>query len=158
MNATRFSNEVLARFWAKVDRTAGAGACWPWTGTVNEHGYGSFWDGDRLVRAHRFALEIDGPALGRLVADHECHNESDCTDVPCQHRRCVNPSHLEAVTQSVNSIRGRSGDHQSSKTHCVQGHEYTAANTLHRNGGRHRVCRTCNRASQARYNQKRKAA
>ena len=66
--------------------------------------------------------------------------------------------HLDATTQSINSIRGRSGDHQRAKTHCPSGHPYSEANTILRDGGRQRVCRTCNRAAQIKYNAKRKAA
>lgn len=149
------------RFLAKVDTSAGPESCWPWTGYVDteENGYGQFWNGEALVRAHRHAFEIaKGPIPEGLVIDHTCHNESDCQDVPCQHRACCNPSHLEAVTQSINSIRGRSGDHQSAKTHCPNGHPYSVENTLVRRGGRHRVCRECNRVHQRNYNAKRKAA
>lgn len=145
------------RFWRLVERR-GETECWHWLGTINEHGYGSFWDGTRLVRAHRFALELSGTSIERLVVDHVCHNGSGCQDVPCAHRRCVNPSHLEAVSQSVNSRRGRSGDHQAAKTACPSGHPYTQENTILRDNGAHRVCRECNRVQQARYNLKRKAS
>ena len=154
-------SEVLERFWAKVDRSGGSDACWPWMGYVDEtgNGYGQFWDGDHLVKAHRFIYtkECGTVPLG-LVVDHTCHNGTGCTDVPCVHRRCCNPKHLEVTTQSINSIRGRSGDHQSAKTHCPKGHAYSPENTLSRQGGRHRVCRECNRAHQRKYNAKRKAA
>lgn len=44
------------------------------------------------------------------------------------------------------------------KSHCVNGHEFTPENTIVRNGGLKRVCRTCNNINQARYRAKRKAA
>lgn len=148
---------TLDRFHEKVNRT-GPDECWHWKAFVmDDSGYGQFHDGTRLVRAHRFAYEATyGPIAAGLVVDHTCHNNSDCRDVPCLHRRCCNPSHLEAVTQSINSIRGRSGDHQSEKTHCKAGHEYSPANTIIRRGGRARACRTCNKAYQCSYNAKRK--
>lgn len=37
---------------------------------------------------------------------------------------------------------------------CSSGHEYTPENTRLRHGGRHRVCRTCNRQYQIAYKQK----
>lgn len=154
------SAEKNARFWAKVDRK-GPTECWEWTGYVDAsgNGYGQFWDGERRVKAHRFSYqEAFGPIPPGLVIDHTCHNEAECRSVPCAHRACVNPAHLEAVTQSINSIRGHSGDHQLAKTHCPHGHTYNPENTILRNGGRHRVCRECNRRVQARYNLKRKAA
>ena len=76
---------TLARFWAKVNKTDG---CWEWSGAINTGGYGSFWNGIREVKAHRFAYELlceqirDG-----LTLDHLCRNRS-----------CVNPAHLEPVT------------------------------------------------------------
>lgn len=147
------------RFWERVDTSAGPTSCWPWTATVTENGYGQFHDGFRIVKAHRFAYETtNGPIDDGLVADHTCHNDSSCTDVPCAHRKCCNPAHLEPTTQRINSIRGRSGDHQSAKTACPKGHPYSLENTIIRNGRGHRLCRTCNRATQARYNAKRKAA
>lgn len=149
------------RFLAKVDTSTGPQSCWPWTGYVDTDGpgYGQFWNGDTLVKAHRHAFELaNGPITEGLVIDHACHNASECQDVPCNHRACCNPHHLEAVTQSINSIRGRSGDHQSSKTHCPNGHPYSEANTIVGRGGRHRKCRECNRTHQRNYNAKRKAA
>jgi hypothetical protein len=100
------------RFWAKVDKSAGADACWHWTAFVNEKGYGQFHDGTRLVKAHRFSYEIsEGPAPEWADIDHTCHNGSGCYEVPCDHRKCVNPRHLEAVTRSVNARRGNCGEH-----------------------------------------------
>lgn len=148
------------RFHAKVDKSA---ECWQWTGFVNpDSGYGQFWDSERLVRAHRYSYELEvGPIPHGMVLDHTCHNDTDCTDVPCVHRSCVNPAHLEPVTQSINSIRGRSGDHQSAKTECSKGHYFSIENTIlgtSQNGRPRRSCRTCVRASQAKYIAKRKAA
>ena len=149
---------VEERFWAKVDQR-GPDECWQWRAYVDEDsGYGQFHDGQRLVKAHRFSFEsAKGPVPAGLVVDHECHNDADCFDVPCAHRSCCNPTHLGAVTQSVNSIRGRSGDHQIAKTHCPHGHEYSPENTILRNGGKHRVFRTCYLTHQRNYNAKRKA-
>jgi hypothetical protein len=100
------------RFWAKVDKSAGPEGCWHWTATVGENGYGQFHNGTRLVKAHRFAYEISsGPAPEWADVDHTCHNGSGCYVVPCDHRKCVNPRHLEAVTRSVNASRGNCGEH-----------------------------------------------
>lgn len=40
------------------------------------------------------------------------------------------------------------------KSHCINGHDYTEENTLLRDGGRKKVCRTCNKISQNKYKQR----
>jgi len=148
------------RFSAKVDNSHGPEACWHWKATIGGEGYGQFHDGTRNVKAHRYAYELEhGPIAAGLVVDHTCHNDSGCTAVPCDHRKCCNPAHLEAVTQKINSIRGRSGEHQARKTHCPKGHEYTPENILSRRGyPTYRGCRECSRIANRKYQSKRKAA
>ena len=97
-------------------------------------GYGSFGVGRGSKRnAHRWLWEeLNGPASSKLHLDHLCRN-----------RLCVRPDHMELVTHSENIRRGARSNYQASKTHCVNGHEYTEANT-----GRYRetrYCRACKR-------------
>lgn len=83
---------VAERFWAKVHKTD---SCWLWTASLT-FGYGSFWDGKGQVRAHRFAYELlVDPIPEGLQLDHLCRI-----------RHCVNPDHLEAVTNAENVQRG----------------------------------------------------
>lgn len=147
-------------FWAKVDRSGGAESCWQWMGSFSpDTGYGQVRVEYRLRRAHRHAYELEyGHIPPGLVIDHTCHNDSDCAAVPCPHRKCVNPSHLEAVTQSLNTSRGRTGHHHSSKTHCPHGHEYDEKNTAPQHNGRGRRCRACSNARSIARNARRKAA
>lgn len=122
------------RFWSKVDKTGG---CWEWTAVTDGRGYGKFWFDGRMVRAHRWSYEhVVGPIPERLQLDHLCRN-----------RGCVNPEHLEPVTNHENTLRGVS--HQAAKTHCPQGHLYDTENTyVDTHGGRN--CRACRRATAAR--------
>lgn len=131
------------RFWEKVSPEPNSG-CWLWAASEKNGGYGQFWDGERNVRAHRWAYETyRGPIPSGLQMDHLCR-------VRC----CVNPFHLEAVTQQENIRRGDAGKYptaglyRKNKTHCPKGHEYNARNTYIYNGWR--FCRECNNISSAR--------
>lgn len=138
------------RFARYVDNAGpssyGGTPCWVWVGSLNgPAGYGSFWSGTvrtggRMVAAHRFLYELwhGQPVPDGLVIDHFCRN-----------RRCVNPLHIEAVTQRVNVLRGRGPTARNAfKTHCPAGHEYSAENTRLYGGARH--CRACDRERQRR--------
>lgn len=135
------------RFWEKVDKSAGPDGCWRWTVSTN-HGYGQFYLHGKPARAHRLAYELlVGPIPGGLTLDHLCHTRDETCrgGDDCPHRRCVNPAHLEAVSDLTNRQRGRSpGAEHARVTHCPQNHEYTPENTrITTRGGR--VCRTCHR-------------
>lgn len=66
--------------------------CWLWAGTVKSHGYGQ---AGRSARAHRYVYEqLVGPIPDGMVLDHLC----------CR-KTCVNPEHLEAVSQRENVLR-----------------------------------------------------
>lgn len=125
------NDHVVARFWQKV--VVVDSGCWEWQ-AYKVTGYGSFNYGRRPKLAHRLAYEwLVGPIPAGLQIDHLCRN-----------RACVNPHHLEPVTQRENTLRGLRGR---LITHCPQGHEYTPENT-YRLHGIHRRCRTCHRVDE----------
>ena len=54
---------------------------------------------------------------------------------------CVNPGHIEAVTNQENVRRGAAA-----VTHCRNGHEFTPENTYLTPRDGYRQCRACSRA------------
>jgi len=110
--------------------------CWLWRGHVHRNGYGSIrvgsaTDGSRRNQmAHRASYEaFVGPIPDGFVIDHICRNKS-----------CVNPAHLEAVTQSENLARGVGTP--ATRTTCPRGHEYRRSWDSAR-GIPVRICDTC---------------
>lgn len=124
---------LVERFWEKVKVDAISG-CWNWTAATSR-GYGRFVlkHGMKEIKAHRFAYEVNkGKIPPRLQLDHLCRN-----------RGCVNPEHLEPVTNKVNVLRGIGISAQNStKTHCPQGHPYSGKN-LYITPEEKRQCKVC---------------
>lgn len=130
------SRPVMDRFWSFVALIP-EHPCWEWIGCGNGS-YGQFHKDGRHMVAHRASYELFvGEIPAGMTLDHLCRN-----------RRCVNPAHLEPVTQRANTLRGIGPSAKNaSKTHCPRGHEYSGDNTyIHAQG--YRVCRACTLAQQ----------
>ena len=80
--------------------------CWEWTGKKSKGGYGMVAG----LFAHRLAYEVFVGQIADGVIDHTCHNPDTCVNGDaCPHRHCVNPAHMEVVTQRENWLRGAKG-------------------------------------------------
>ena len=114
--------------------------CWEWKGGKTYQGYGVFSSDNReSILAHRWIWTyLFGPMPKNRVINHRCRNTS-----------CVNPVHMEVISQSENVLVG---DHYERKImHCPRGHAYTTKNTYiqRRYNGNSRSCKICKAAFNA---------
>lgn len=73
-------------------RTVRQGECLVWAGAIRPNGYGVMWDGQRVVRVHRWAYEqANGPIPEGADIDHICGN-----------RACAEASHLRVTSRKQN--------------------------------------------------------
>lgn len=122
--------------------------CWIWLLSVGSHGYGNaFIHGTSRV-AHRVSYAaFVGELLPKMVIDHLC-----------KVRRCVNPEHLEQVTQRTNIYRTDNAGilvaakNNAKKTHCPSGHKYTDKSVYMYRGSR--ICRPCHKRHSRNYARK----
>lgn len=106
------------RWLSKVDAT---GDCHLWIAGIGSQGYGKVWFDGRNELAHRVAY------VAHHGADIPGGNEIDHL---CRVRHCVNPEHLEAVTQHINMLRGESKQAiNARKDECDNSHRFDALNT-----------------------------
>lgn len=117
------------RFSGKVEKSDG---CWRYTGNKDHRGYGKFFDGERLVCAHRFAYRLaNGPIPEGMLVMHTC-----------DHPWCVRPDHLVLGTPQDNMDdmyrKGRERPAHRLRTTCRNGHPLVKVASNGKRG-----CRVC---------------
>lgn len=131
------SEDVLARVRSDLDRLVSpipVTGCWMWMGSLSTK-YGTYYRLGRNYAAHRLVfLALGGAIPDGLVLHHKCRN--------CW---CVNPDHLEPLSNKANVLAGTSPTAANGrKTHCYRGHPLSGDNLLRKNRSL-RECRTCYR-------------
>jgi len=154
---------VPLNLWDKVYESDSG--CWVWTAATTK-GYGTVRFAGTTNRAHRLFYQLLVEPLPKydpksgIELDHLCNNK------PCVR---PHPKHVHRCTQEFNLARRTipSGkDHcYGGRTHCSNGHEYTAENTAIRimkdrkynKEYVYRQCRTCERSKSLEWYYKNKA-
>lgn len=115
------------------------GECLLWTRALDKNGYGYVKVNQRSRLAHDVAYEHwVGPVPDGLVLDHLCRV-----------RHCLEPKHLEPVTNAENIRRGFSPSMVASRAGvCKRGHKIQTG----------KDCRVCGAMHQREYQQRKRAA
>lgn len=122
-------NERHKKFISKVTKLDSD--CWRFDGK-DDDSYGIFYYKGKQVLAHRYSYQHYKEKIPvGLVIDHLCRN-----------KKCVNPKHLEVVTNRENVLRGIGLTAMNAKkTNCPKGHSLSGSNLYTHNGIRY--CRKC---------------
>jgi HNH endonuclease len=114
------SIEARIQMEARIEKDPVTG-CWLWTGARKREGYGEVTIEGKVCYAHRVMYER---FCGPIPEGYHLHHL-------CQHRHCVNPGHLLAVSPREHQAFERSsiGFQNKAKTHCSNGHEFNQRNT-----------------------------
>lgn len=151
-----FTPEQLKKVIDRIEPQANG--CWWYPAAVGDKGYATTrigWPITKGAKIHRLSwIYYKGDIPNGMVLDHLCHDPAICkVDTKCEHRRCVNPDHLQLVPKSENSKK--TSRLYKYRTHCKNGHslkENMVATTDSK-----QWCRLCDKASKKRSSEKKKA-
>lgn len=118
-----------------LNRLTSVNDCWTYPPNEKITGYSRVMHNRKRQMTHRAVYELlVGTVPKYLELDHLCRN-----------RACINPDHLEPVTKKENVLRGEGYMAKNArKTHCKNGHEFTAENTyIPPKRSNRRDCKAC---------------
>ncbi len=128
----RVAGSLLERLLGLIDFVDDKTGCWIGANSTDQV-YSTVNLKGKTHKTHRVMYEeVIGPIPSGLFIDHTCKN-----------RRCINPFHMEPVSNRENVLRGS----VCSKTKCPKGHVYDEENTGFKRAGavKHRYCKACAR-------------
>lgn len=115
--------------------------CWLWMKALNGDGYGHFYTGSKIDKAHRASWRFHrGDIPSGMSVLHSCDNP-----------RCVNPDHLFLGSQRDNVIdMAQKKRHWCNRDRCIKGHPFSGENLyIVRKTGK-RQCLACKREARDR--------
>jgi len=126
--------------------------CWWYKGVPNRKGYAQTrigWPVTKPILIHRLSwIYYKGDIPDGMVLDHICHDPAVCKGgITCEHRRCVNPDHLQIVTPTENGQR--TVRLLKYRTHCTKGHSLEN-NTIQFPSRTTTICHTCKKENSKR--------
>lgn len=140
--------KLVNRLFSKI--SVKPSGCWIWTASLDGKGYGQININQRPQRAHRETYKLFfGEIPKGLVLDHKCRTKN-----------CVNPFHLEPVTQAENVRRGDAGKYlkvlvELRGNKCKKGHNYEEYPPYTSKRGTI-ICRRCRADGVAEYKRKKR--
>lgn len=108
--------------------------CWGWKDYIDTNGYSQFSIDKLPIKAHRYSYELfRGEIPEGMYIDHLCRNRS-----------CVNPEHMEIVTNVENVLRGEGvGAKNARMEYCKRGHKLIPENVYFNKKQNQRQCKLC---------------
>jgi HNH endonuclease len=158
LGITRLTNPASVIMWLRTWVVVGSNdECWPVLNNIDAAGYSKVYQtsngNSNVSMGHRIMWELfNGSIPDDMVIDHNCHNKAlannECNGGKCEHRKCVNPAHLQMITLAENTALGAAGVSEITGMCRKKLHKWEPENILERNG--RRWCKSCYQAGRRR--------